>query len=598
MWFHERWRLVLGILGVMLTGMMPGLSAAQSGSTGPRYFGYYASAASWVGTGNYTAATSDHANVTWIAYPGLGDNTVAVNWHLERLREAQGFGMGGVLDVTGLFFDLGNTTRAPRYLRSDHLTRWQNYANQIAPYLGSVTAFYLLDEPYLHVRGDKAGIRDAINTVARAIKDRFPGKPVATIFDYASIQDDGTTYPSFEAAGLPSEIDWLGVDCYYTGSSFESCGGRSLVWYTNRLKQKMTASQRLILVPQAAYFGTQNQQPTALAAQATLLCRIEKEVAMALGDPRFIGIFPFTYQSQHLDYGGGIREDWIGPEHLPLVRRQYARIGNHVRSGTPLRAHPCAVSASQTYAGSVPENVVDGDSNTVWNAGAGANSGAGQRQWIELDLGDRTTVTRLRLQVEQAPAGPTHHIIYGGPTPNPQAEIGRFQQSTQALQWLELTGTLHDIRYVRIVTVDSPSWVSWREIEVYRAVPPSRVYALPVTASHNDNLTLLDLADANLQTLWQGGGFPARWVELDLGQVITARKIRLLPDQTPSGYTVHEIRGGASPNPTTLLGTLSGTTSTGQWIELNSGVGGIRYLRVLTTMSPSWVSWWEIEVYR
>ncbi len=56
MGLHERWRLVLGILGVMLTGMMPGPSAAQSGSTGPRYFGYYGSAASWVGNDNYTAA--------------------------------------------------------------------------------------------------------------------------------------------------------------------------------------------------------------------------------------------------------------------------------------------------------------------------------------------------------------------------------------------------------------------------------------------------------------------------------------------------------------------------------------------------------------
>lgn len=116
----------------------------------------------------------------------------------------------------------------------------------------------------------------------------------------------------------------------------------------------------------------------------------------------------------------------------------------------------------------VPANVVEGDSNTLWNAGGDANSGAGKRQWIELDLGERTTVARLRLQVEQTPAAPTHHIIYGGPTPNPQTELGRFQQPTQSLQGLELAGTMHDVRYLRIVTVDSPSWVAWWEIEVYR----------------------------------------------------------------------------------------------------------------------------------
>lgn len=588
------------MLGAVLVGVLPGIAAAQGANTGPRYFGYYASAASWVGTGNYTAAISDHANVTWIAHPALGANNpqVAVDWHLARLQEAQGLGMGGVMDVTGIFFDLGNTAGPNRYLRADYATRWQSYAHQIAPRLAAVTAFYLLDEPYLHVRGDKAGIRDALNTVALAIKARFPGKPVATIFDYASIQDDGTSFPSFEAAGLPSEVDWLGVDCYYNGSSFESCGGRSLVWYTNRLKQKMTAAQRLILVPQSYYSGTQDQASAALAYQSTLLCRIEKEVALALADPRFIGIFAFTYQSQHLDYGNGSREDWFGAEHLPLVRRQYARIGHHVLSGTPLRAHPCGVSASGTYGSAVPENAVDGDSSTLWNAGAGANPGAGQRQWLELDLGERTTVSKLRLQVDQWPAGPTHHIIYGGPTPNPQTELGRFQQTTQTLQWLELAGTMHDVRYVRIVTVDSPSWVAWREVEVYRAQPPARVYGLPVAASHNNTLSLLDVADANSQTVWFGGGFPARWVELDLGQTVTARKLRLIPEQTPNGYTVHEIYGGASPGPTTLLGTLSGTTVSGQAIELNGSFPGIRYLRVLTTTSPSWVSWWEIEVYR
>lgn len=34
-----------------------------------------------------------------------------------------------------------------------------------------------------------------------------------------------------------------------------------------------------------------------------------------------------------------------------------------------------------------------------------------------------------------------------------------------------------------------------------------------------------------------------------------------------------------------------------QWLELSSSVSGIRYVKVVTTSSPSWVAWFEIEVY-
>ena len=68
--------------------------------------------------------------------------------------------------------------------------------------------------------------------------------------------------------------------------------------------------------------------------------------------------------------------------------------------------------------------------------------------------------------------------------------------------------------------------------------------------------------------------------------------------QWPEGGTVHELWGGATRPPGTLLRTFSGATADGDVLEhaFDPPVT-VRYLRVLTTASPSWVSWKEIEAY-
>jgi hypothetical protein len=41
-----------------------------------------------------------------------------------------------------------------------------------------------------------------------------------------------------------------------------------------------------------------------------------------------------------------------------------------------------------------------------------------------------------------------------------------IDSETDSGQWLELTGRW-SVRYLRITTVRSPSWVAWLEIEAY-----------------------------------------------------------------------------------------------------------------------------------
>jgi len=108
--------------------------------------------------------------------------------------------------------------------------------------------------------------------------------------------------------------------------------------------------------------------------------------------------------------------------------------------------------------------------------------------------------------------------------------------------------------------------------------------------------------DGNPGTWWGSGDFPPLWIEIDLGAASNIQTIRLLPSQTPSGKTVHRlsVRGPLSTNAYTILFTLQGDTQDLQWLVFNPDqpLIGIRYIRIDTLQSPTWVSWREIEIIK
>ncbi|MEZ4698628.1 MAG: discoidin domain-containing protein [Rhodothermales bacterium] len=106
--------------------------------------------------------------------------------------------------------------------------------------------------------------------------------------------------------------------------------------------------------------------------------------------------------------------------------------------------------------------------------------------------------------------------------------------------------------------------------------------------------------DGNYETGWGSGDFPEQWIEIDLGQPETIARLALLVDQFPAGGTIHQVYGRAvASDANTLLHEFSGGTEYGQWLEVSPEPAweNVRYLRVVTTSSPSWVSWFEIEAY-
>src|SRR6266516_2436558 len=133
-----------------------------------------------------------------------------------------------------------------------------------------------------------------------------------------------------------------------------------------------------------------------------------------------------------------------------------------------------------------------------------------------------------------------------------------------------------------------------------RAGKLSRLRPISTTASNSYPGAPPSLAvDGSLSTMWNSGGYAPQWIQLDLGQLATVSQIRLNVAQLPDGQTTHEIYGETDPQALTLIRTPSGFTQSGQWLEptFAPAINNTRYLKILTTASPSWVAWNEIEVY-
>ena len=140
----------------------------------------------------------------------------------------------------------------------------------------------------------------------------------------------------------------------------------------------------------------------------------------------------------------------------------FSRSTNNSISSSNLGPASITATASASLPDSPPTNAVDGNSESIWNAGAGPE------QWIQLDLGKPTAVSTIRLVVSQYPAGNTIHQIWGGAEANNLTLLNEFKGFTQDSETLEFKPSipLSNIRYIKIITTLSTSWIAWREIEV------------------------------------------------------------------------------------------------------------------------------------
>jgi hypothetical protein len=276
------------------------------------------------------------------------------------------------------------------------------------------------------------------------------------------------------------------------------------------------------------------------------------------------------------------------------------------------------VYASGTRLTDPPGQAFDRQSNSLWTAGDRPLP-----QWIEVDLGKPVTIGGVRLLTSQPMAGATSHRVTGRTADGKEIELAEFDGTTADNQWLEkdMAKPVADIRYVRVTTAASPGLAAWREVEILSpdlplptmiamVTPPPRPSAAPVEDRLADGRVIRASSatpagrpagpfDGNTDTTWNSGGFPVAWIEIDFGKPVTPTTLRLMASQLPNtGHTIHNVYGRADgQTEEVILYRFDGTTNNGEWMSWPLVKSGpIRYLRIETTSSPSWVSWSEIEV--
>ncbi len=123
-----------------------------------------------------------------------------------------------------------------------------------------------------------------------------------------------------------------------------------------------------------------------------------------------------------------------------------------------------SVKASRDMPGFEVRMAVDGNFDTWWGSGDFAP------QWIEIDLGSPQAIAEINLLVTQSPAGETRHEVFvrGPETGDAYVLVYTFAGTTADMDLLSvpIADPLEAIRYIRVTTQSSPSWVGWREVEV------------------------------------------------------------------------------------------------------------------------------------
>ena len=228
---------------------------------------------------------------------------------------------------------------------------------------------------------------------------------------------------------------------------------------------------------------------------------------------------------------------------------------------TPLPSYNVAASGEVTPSSGQESAhlAVDGDLESLWN------SGRIPLGWFQIALDGQYLVNKVELVVAQTPPGPTTHELWLGDSSGTRALYRRLiSKHTEDGQTLEVTiDPPRTVDQVYVRTVQSPSWVAWREVRVFGApssiTPPpplklSQIAAgldLPVQLAHagdgsgrlfvveqGGRVRIIEKADApNGDALWSVNETPF----LDISKRISCCGERGLLDLAfPPDYSVKQ----------------------------------------------------------
>jgi hypothetical protein len=130
--------------------------------------------------------------------------------------------------------------------------------------------------------------------------------------------------------------------------------------------------------------------------------------------------------------------------------------------------------------------------------------------------------------------------------------------------------------------------------------PTNLALLAKATASHAraDQLAR-NAIDGAPDTVWNSGGSAKQWIDINLGKPYTITSIRLIVAQDRGGNTTHQVWARGENGTLRLIHEFIGDTVDNQILEYipDFPIANVQVIRILTTQSPAWVAWREIEVF-
>ena len=410
---------------------------------------------------NVTAAVAAHSNLAWTRVWQV-DNKIA---QLNALGRAD---TKLVVDMYDIFFD-PNTPYATAWVNAGMDALLDRHGARMA-------AIVIMDEPDVHADQELIGFDQKLDFLKQRIAAR--GRAIPVFIDYSYLAFTTNRWPGFARA------DWVGFNCYpqQHGSSgpfrYDQCnangsgGHHRISGYLNAIIAKTTAAQRVAMFPQAFYMvpaGTQATINTVVPADAKdfMNAAYDNMLLLAENEQKVIALFNFYHQSLNTP-----TESWVGAEWLTdtqstrNIRGKLQSIGACLTGRATCAARKLRPTNAGASAGASSVGFAfDDNPGTAWQAGGFA----AQTLWYEFPRG--VGIGRIRLTPSQYPAcATTVHEIWGGAGSADLSKMAVYAGNTCDNQAFEIADLWrnNDIRRLEIRTLSSPSWVSWREVEVYR----------------------------------------------------------------------------------------------------------------------------------
>lgn len=123
----------------------------------------------------------------------------------------------------------------------------------------------------------------------------------------------------------------------------------------------------------------------------------------------------------------------------------------------------CIEASSEKCEDTHCDQILTSNVDETWNSGQKAPG------WVEFDLGKSYNLTHMKLLPYQVPTpANTRHKVYVGSSREDLKLATELNSETKHHVWTDdVAVNKKNVRFVRVETVDSPSWVAWSGMQFY-----------------------------------------------------------------------------------------------------------------------------------